>query len=129
MRTLDFFSLSEKTLGIVGMGRIGQAVAKRAAAFGMRVVYYQRNPLSAEEEQRFQAGYAPLDTLLATWGLSLMLQQTYRSVFGPREVGVELPPWMMGSLQIGYAIWVSLYACSTQQMTNYYKHRRQRTLC
>ena len=42
----------------------------------------------------------PLDTLLATWGLSLILQQTYRSVFGAREVGVELPQWMLGSLQI-----------------------------
>ena len=41
----------------------------------------------------------PLDTLLATWGLSLMLQQTYRSVFGAREVGVDLPEWMMGSWQ------------------------------
>ena len=42
----------------------------------------------------------PLDTLLATWGLSLILQQTYRSVFGAREVGVELPQWMLGSMQI-----------------------------
>src|ERR1700704_732036 len=41
----------------------------------------------------------PLDTLLATWGLSLILQQAYRSVFGAREVGVELPDWMMGSWQ------------------------------
>src|SRR6201998_4512121 len=41
----------------------------------------------------------PLDTLLATWGLSLILQQAYRSVFGAREVGVELPEWMMGSWQ------------------------------
>jgi urea transport system permease protein len=39
----------------------------------------------------------PLDTLLAIWGLSLVLQQVYRSVFGAREVGVELPGWMMGS--------------------------------
>ena len=31
----------------------------------------------------------PLDTLLATWGLSLILQQVYRSVFGAREVGVN----------------------------------------
>src|SRR5579871_6353778 len=31
----------------------------------------------------------PLDTLLATWGLSLILQQAYRSIFGAREVGVE----------------------------------------
>ena len=41
----------------------------------------------------------PLDTLLATWGLSLILQQAYRSVFGAREVGVELPEWMLGSWQ------------------------------
>jgi urea transport system permease protein len=40
----------------------------------------------------------PLDTLLATWGLSLIMQQAFRSGFGAREVGVELPPWMMGSL-------------------------------
>lgn len=42
----------------------------------------------------------PLDTLLATWGLSLILQQTYRSVFGAREVGVSIPQWMMGSLPV-----------------------------
>lgn len=46
----------------------------------------------------------PLDTLLATWGLSLIMQQTYRSIFGAREVGVSLPDWMMGSLQITDAI-------------------------
>lgn len=42
----------------------------------------------------------PLDTLLATWGLSLILQQIYRSVFGAREVGVTLPDWLMGSFQL-----------------------------
>ncbi|MBY6003707.1 urea ABC transporter permease subunit UrtB [Salipiger bermudensis] len=42
----------------------------------------------------------PLDTLLATWGLSLILQQVYRSVFGAREVGVTIPDWMMGSLPL-----------------------------
>jgi urea transport system permease protein len=40
----------------------------------------------------------PLDTLLATWGLSLIMQQIFRSVFGAREVGVDLPDWMMGSV-------------------------------
>jgi len=43
----------------------------------------------------------PLDTLLATWGLSLIMQQAFRSIFGAREVGVELPSWMMGSLTFG----------------------------
>ncbi len=41
--------------------------------------------------------HRPLDTLLATWGLSLILQQIFRSVFGAREVGVTLPDWLMGS--------------------------------
>jgi urea transport system permease protein len=42
----------------------------------------------------------PLDTLLATWGLSLILQQLYRTVFGAREVGVSLPDWLMGSVPL-----------------------------
>jgi len=42
----------------------------------------------------------PLDTLLATWGLSLILQQAYRSIFGAREVGVSVPDWMLGSLPL-----------------------------
>ena len=50
----------------------------------------------------------PLDTLLATWGLSLVLQQVYRSVFGAREVGVELPEWMMGSTQVTESIEVPI---------------------
>src|ERR1700734_135230 len=50
----------------------------------------------------------PLDTLLATWGLSLILQQAYRSVFGAREVGVELPQWMLGSLQVSDSIEVPI---------------------
>ena len=50
----------------------------------------------------------PLDTLLATWGLSLILQQAYRSVFGAREVGVELPQWMLGSLHVTDSIEVPI---------------------
>jgi len=50
----------------------------------------------------------PLDTLLATWGLSLMLQQAYRSIFGAREVGVELPEWMMGSKHVTDTIEVQI---------------------
>lgn len=41
----------------------------------------------------------PLDTLLATWGLGLILQQIFRSVFGPREKSVAMPDWLMGSYQ------------------------------
>jgi urea transport system permease protein len=44
--------------------------------------------------------HRPLDTLLATWGLSLILQQTYRSIFGAREVTPTLPDWLMGSFTL-----------------------------
>src|SRR5713101_3356602 len=37
-----------------------------------------------------------VDTLVATWGFSLILQQAYRSIFGAREVGLELPQSMVG---------------------------------
>ncbi|HYE39643.1 MAG TPA: urea ABC transporter permease subunit UrtB, partial [Ramlibacter sp.] len=40
----------------------------------------------------------PLETLLATWGISLMLMQLVRSVFGAQNVGVENPAWMSGGL-------------------------------
>ena len=42
----------------------------------------------------------PLETLLATWGISLMLMQGVRSLFGAQNVGVENPSWMSGSLQL-----------------------------
>jgi urea transport system permease protein len=41
----------------------------------------------------------PLDTLLATWGLSLVMQQIFRSSFGAKEVSAELPEWLLGSVQ------------------------------
>jgi urea transport system permease protein len=39
----------------------------------------------------------PLDTLLATWGVSLIIQQALRSIFGAREDSATLPDWLMGS--------------------------------
>jgi urea transport system permease protein len=42
----------------------------------------------------------PLETLLATWGISLMLMQLVRSVFGAQNVGVENPRWMSGGVQV-----------------------------
>lgn len=59
-------SLMGKTLGIVGMGRIGQAVAHRAKAFGMDIRYHNRHRLPAALENMFSARYEPdLDTLAA----------------------------------------------------------------
>lgn len=52
------------TLGIVGFGRIGQAMARRARGFNMRVLYYSRKRYPQQEE-KFGVTYAPLDTLLS----------------------------------------------------------------
>lgn len=43
----------------------------------------------------------PLETLLATWGISLVLMQAVRSIFGAQNVGVENPSWMSGGAVIG----------------------------
>jgi urea transport system permease protein len=43
----------------------------------------------------------PLETLLATWGISLILQQGVRTIFGPTNREVGTPAWMSGALEIG----------------------------
>ncbi|MBU2964662.1 urea ABC transporter permease subunit UrtB [Amphritea sp. 2_MG-2023] len=50
----------------------------------------------------------PLDTLLATWGLSLIMQQSFRSLFGAREVSPTLPEWLLGSYQPTETIYIPI---------------------
>jgi glyoxylate reductase len=56
--------VSGKTLGIVGMGQIGRAVARRAQGFDMHVLYQSRSRLEPSEEQQLGVEYATLDELL-----------------------------------------------------------------
>ncbi len=53
-----------KTLGVIGMGRIGQAIARRALAGGMKVVYFNRHRLDAETELKYEATYLTKEDLL-----------------------------------------------------------------
>ncbi|HEX7816923.1 D-glycerate dehydrogenase [Dyella sp.] len=54
-----------KTLGVLGMGRIGQAIARRAAGFDMRVLYHNRSRLAADIERDCRANWVEKDTLLS----------------------------------------------------------------
>ena len=56
--------VSGKTLGIIGMGRIGMAVAQRACGFDMPVLYHNRRRLESTEEEKLNVQYEPLDELL-----------------------------------------------------------------
>jgi glyoxylate reductase len=58
--------VSGKRLGIIGMGRIGRAVALRARAFRMETVYFDPHPLSPGEESAHAAAFLPLDELLSS---------------------------------------------------------------
>jgi gluconate 2-dehydrogenase len=80
------------TLGIVGMGRIGSAVARRAAGFSMRLQYTNRSP--AANERELGATRVELDTLLATSDhvvLVLPYSPATHHLIGERELGLMKP--------------------------------------
>lgn len=54
-----------KTLGIYGFGRIGQAIARRAIASGMNIIYHNRKPVAKEIEEKYNAHYVSFDELLS----------------------------------------------------------------
>ena len=77
-----------KTLGIYGMGRIGQAVARRARGFGMTVLYHNRTRLPEAEEQALGATLVDKATLLAQSdfvSVHCPLTPETRHAFGPTE--------------------------------------------
>lgn len=79
------------TIGVVGLGRIGRAVARRALAFDMRVLYTQRHRLTADEERDLHVQYRTLDELLADVDivtLHVPLSEETRSLLDARRLGL-----------------------------------------
>jgi glyoxylate reductase len=83
--------VSGKTVGLIGMGRIGAAVARRAAGFDMRVLYHNRKPLTAAQERDLKARHTDLKTLLQTSdfvSLHTPLTAETRHIIGPPELAL-----------------------------------------
>ena len=82
--------ITGKTLGIVGMGRIGQAVARRAMGFDMRILYHDMAPVPVAEEE-YQAEFVALDELLRQSDFVTIhapLTDETRHMIGRRELSV-----------------------------------------
>ena len=84
-------SLYGKTLGIIGMGRIGQALARRALAAGMRIVYHNRRPVGEEmiRQLGYEAKYISLEELLETSdfvSLNLPYTPEVKHLIGEKEL-------------------------------------------
>ncbi len=90
MRNLSH-SLYGKTLGIIGMGRIGQALARRALASGMKILYFNRHKLPVEIEQKYEATYVDFQTLLQDSdfvSLNLPYTPDVHHIIGKPELGM-----------------------------------------
>jgi glyoxylate reductase len=86
--------ISGATLGIVGFGRIGRGVAKRARAFGMRVVYYDENPATAEQERELGVTRTDLYRLLGEAdfvSVHVPLTPTTRHLFSTAQFATMKP--------------------------------------
>jgi glyoxylate/hydroxypyruvate/2-ketogluconate reductase len=86
------------TLGIIGMGRIGQAVARRARGFDMQVIYHNRNRVAADIESSCNASYRGFEDLLRESDF-VLLQLPYTKethhLIGVRELALMKPSAML----------------------------------
>jgi glyoxylate reductase len=84
----------EKTLGIIGFGRIGQAVAKRARGFGMHILYSDTEPRPHPVERTYEAIYCDLTTLLGESdfiSLHVPLTEETRHMLSEQELSCMKP--------------------------------------
>jgi len=88
------YELEGKVLGIVGLGTIGKKVARRAAAFGMRILYYDIARLAEDAEDALGVRFVLLPELLRTSdivSLHVPLNDATRNMISTRELGMMQP--------------------------------------
>ena len=99
--------LAGKTLGLAGFGRIGQAVARRAGGFGLRIVYADEHRFPIDVEQHFGARFVDKETLLRTsdfLSLHLPLTPQTRHYIGAAELEKMKPTTFIVNTSRGAAI-------------------------
>ena len=83
-----------KTLGIIGLGRIGKAVARRARGFDMKVLYHNRERIDAADERELKTEYADLERLLRESdfvSLHVPLTEETKHLISGRELALMKP--------------------------------------
>ena len=88
------YELAGRRLGIVGLGNIGKKVVRRAAAFDMKIQYYDIRRLSEAEEDALGVRFVLFDELLRTSdvvSLHVPLDDSTRNLIGARELGLMKP--------------------------------------
>jgi glyoxylate reductase len=83
-----------KTLGVIGMGKIGKAVAQRARCFNMPILYHNRSRMSKSEEKELMAKYVDMKTLLSQADfitLHVPLTDQTRHLIGSQELSLMKP--------------------------------------
>jgi gluconate 2-dehydrogenase len=93
-----------RTLGILGMGRIGQAIAHRAVGFGMPVIYHNRSPLPEADERACNARHVDKQQLLGESDflvLALPLTPRTRHAVGAAELALMKPTAMLINIARG----------------------------
>jgi len=83
-----------KTLGVIGMGKIGKAVAQRAKCFRMPILYHNRSRMSKSEEKELMAKYVDMKTLLSRSdfiSLHVPLSEETRHLIGSHQLSLMKP--------------------------------------
>lgn len=97
-------NLCDKTLGILGMGRIGQAIARRAVGFRMKVLYHNRRQLEEAIEKECRAGYRSKEDLLRQADfvvLAMPYSPGNHHLMGAAELGLMKPTAMLFNIARG----------------------------